>query len=129
MSDPPKGAAAWFARAEGDLLNVENNLHSPVVPWETIVFHARQTIEKYLKGLLVQNGAAVPKTHDLAALIRACEQFVPGLKVFEVDCAAVSTLYLSSRYPETSDPSEADAHKAIGLAQGIKSAILPHLQP
>jgi HEPN domain-containing protein len=129
MSVPPKGVEAWFSRAEGDLLNVENNLASPNVPWETVLFHSHQATEKYLKGVLVKNNAVVPKTHDLVARLRVANQFVAGLKVFEPDCSMVSALYLSSRYPETSDPSEAQARAALALARSIRAVILQSLQP
>ena len=44
---------AWPAKAENDLLNVENNLAAAHVPWDTISFHAQQAAEKLLKAFVV----------------------------------------------------------------------------
>lgn len=76
---PPNNAAEWFQRADNDLLNIENNLKSQKIPWDTIVFHAHQAIEKYLKGLLVANGAVPQRSHDLIELIRATSGFAQAL--------------------------------------------------
>lgn len=46
----------WLAKAEHDLLNIENNLKAQQIPWDTICFHAQQAAEKYLKALLVFHG-------------------------------------------------------------------------
>ena len=129
MSAPPKGALAWYAKAEGDLLNIQNNLACSKVPWETLVFHAHQAAEKYLKGLLAAHSSNIAKTHDLAALIRECSRFLPALSGFEFESAAVSALYLSSRYPETTEPTEADARRALALALKIKAAVVGNPTP
>jgi hypothetical protein len=54
---------------EHDLLNIENNLAAARVPWDTVC-----CAEKYLKALLISNGVASPKSHDLRLLIQRIPQ-------------------------------------------------------
>ena len=121
---PPNNAVDWFQRADCDLLNIENNLASRVVPWATVVFHAHEGIEKYLKGLLVANGAMPRKTHDLVELIRECKQFAPELLQFEQDCRLLNRLYIACRYPEATAPGESDARRSFEVATKVKAIIL-----
>jgi HEPN domain-containing protein len=54
MNGPEKNYEAWLAKAEHDLLNIENNLAAQV-PWDTVCFHAQQAAEKLFRpavGLL-----------------------------------------------------------------------------
>lgn len=92
---PPNNAGDWFQRAENDLLNIENNLKSQRIPWDTVVFHAHQAIEKFLKGLLVANGAIPQRSHDLVELLQACTQFAPAVLSFEQDCRLLNRLYVA----------------------------------
>ncbi|HET8761618.1 MAG TPA: HigA family addiction module antitoxin [Nitrospiria bacterium] len=39
MSAPESNFAAWVRKAEHDLLNIQNNLASSDVPWDTVCFH------------------------------------------------------------------------------------------
>ena len=49
MSDPDDWHV-WLQKATNDLLNIDNNLRSAAVPWDTVCFHAQQAAEKLLKG-------------------------------------------------------------------------------
>ncbi len=69
MTPLESGVQAWFEKAESDRLCIENNLAASRAPWDTVVFHAQQAAEKLLKALLVAAGEAVPRTHDLGALL------------------------------------------------------------
>lgn len=64
--------SAWFAKAENDLLSIENNVSAARVPWDIVTFHAQQAAEKYLKGFLVHRGSVPPKIHDLSRLLDLC---------------------------------------------------------
>lgn len=50
MSGPKSNVSAWLRKAEHDLLNIENNLASKEIPWDTVCFHAQQAAEKILKA-------------------------------------------------------------------------------
>ena len=45
-------ARQWLAKANSDLLNVDNNLRSQSIPYDTVCFHCQQAAEKLLKAYL-----------------------------------------------------------------------------
>ena len=61
MSAPEREPREWLLRAQNDLLNIDNNLRSTNIPWDTMVFHAQQVCEKLLKALIVQKGSVPPR--------------------------------------------------------------------
>jgi HEPN domain-containing protein len=73
MNVPQSNYSVWLAKAENDLLNIENNLSARRLPWDTICFHAQQAAEKLLKGFLVFHGREVihPRPDRLAVRLRA----------------------------------------------------------
>jgi HEPN domain-containing protein len=85
MSEQPKLedlVRSWVEKAENDILNIENNLASKEIPWDTVGFHAQQCGEKYLKALLVFHQIDFPKIHDLTELcVLLPKDLVPRLRV------------------------------------------------
>jgi HEPN domain-containing protein len=79
MSNPESNHAAWMAKGDHDLLNIENNIAASDVPWDTVCFHAQQAAEKFLKAFLVSRGHLPPRTHDLVALLADCAEADAGL--------------------------------------------------
>ena len=61
----------WVKKAKGDVGTAkrEAKVKEEVTNWDAVCFHAQQAVEKYLKGLLQQNGIVFSKTHDLSVLI------------------------------------------------------------
>ena len=53
MSAARSNYRTWLAKAEHDLLNIENNLQGLEIPWDTICFHAQQAAEKFLKARIL----------------------------------------------------------------------------
>lgn len=68
-ADDPK---AWMAKAHSDMLCIDNNLAAQQVPWDTVVYHAQQAVEKTLKAFLISRRAPMPHTHDLGRLLDDC---------------------------------------------------------
>jgi HEPN domain-containing protein len=61
----------WVEKAENDLTAARQILRlGRAAPMDTICFHAQQCVEKYLKAMLVQQGVAVPKTHNMQAVMK-----------------------------------------------------------
>jgi len=59
----------WLAKAENDLKTAAHTLKLGAdCPTDAVCFHAQQTVEKYLKALLVLRGIDFPKTHDIEEL-------------------------------------------------------------
>ena len=61
-------AQRWFAIAERDLQSAKHCLSSCPPLRESSAYHCQQACEKWLKGCLVRDGIAFPRTHDLAGL-------------------------------------------------------------
>jgi HEPN domain-containing protein len=58
-----------LAKAENDLKTAAHTLKLGAdCPTDAVCFHAQQTVEKYLKALLVLRGIDFPKTHDIEEL-------------------------------------------------------------
>ena len=74
MSVPETNYQDWTAKAEDDLLNIENNLAAQRVPWSTVCFHAQQAAEKNLKAFLVYHGQTPARIHDLIPLLTECRR-------------------------------------------------------
>ncbi|MCX5654652.1 MAG: HEPN domain-containing protein [Planctomycetota bacterium] len=128
MSGPESNWEAWVAKAEGDLLNIENNMASREVPWDTVCFHAQQAAEKYLKALLVSRGRIPPKTHDLVALLTECMDLEPGLEVIEEECHALTAHAIGTRYPaDLYEPDEAEARRMHEAARRVRVAVRQRL--
>ena len=56
----------WISRAEGDYFSaLREHRARKHVNHDSACFHAQQSVEKYLKAVLVDLGIAFAKTHDL----------------------------------------------------------------
>jgi HEPN domain-containing protein len=116
--------AAWFARAENDLLSIRNNIAAERIPWNVVTFHAQQAAEKYLKGFLVVQGAVPPKIHDLSRLLDLAVHHDASLEALRSNCIELTDAGFRSRYPgEPDEPGEQDARDAIAMADRICDAI------
>ena len=129
MNSPQSNYAAWLAKAEHDLLNIENNLSAPRVPWDTVCFHAQQAAEKLLKGFLVFHGRELMRTHDLTALLSACVQVAPKLANVQQDCQRLGYYAVASRYPDDLyEPDEEDARQMVDAVRRVRTEILSCLK-
>jgi HEPN domain-containing protein len=129
MKGLQSNCVAWLAKAENDLLNIENNLAARLIPWDTICFHAQQAAEKLLKGFLVFHGRELIRTHDLVALLSACVQVEPSLAKLQQDCQRLTYYAVASRYPDDlNDPDEKDGHEMIEGVRRVRTEILSRLK-
>ncbi len=61
----------WVDKGEADRKTARRELRVRNSPnFDAVCFHAQQCAEKYLKALLQERGAAIPRTHNLEALAR-----------------------------------------------------------
>ena len=116
----PDDPRTWIAKAEGDLLNIRNNLAADRVPWDTICFHAQQAAEKMLKAFLVSRGQTAGRTHDLVALLGQAVAAGGQLETLESDCRLLTPYAVMFRYPGPPDePSEHEARQALAAAERV----------
>ncbi len=112
-------AARWMRRARSHLLRAEAERAEGVF-WEDLCFDAQQAAELALKALLVDRGIRVPRTHDIAVLLRIAAysaQTAPS----ELDEAAGLTVYATlTRYPGPVEAvGEGQYQDAVRLARAI----------
>ena len=125
MSAARSNYQTWLAKAEHDLLNIENNLQAPEIPWDTICFHAQQAAEKFLKAFLVFHSQPPILTHDRVALLAACVLLNPQLATRQQDCQKLSYYAVAARYPsDLYEPTETDARQMIEAAHRIRADVL-----
>jgi HEPN domain-containing protein len=67
--------AKWVRKAEQDWAVAHKLAEEAPPPRDVVCFHCQQAAEKYLKGLLQENGLLVPKIHELADIL---DRLVPG---------------------------------------------------
>lgn len=133
MSDPETNHAAWMAKGDHDLLNIENNLAASNVPWDTVCFHAQQAAEKFLKAFLVSRGQLPPRTHDLVALVADCAEADASLAAMEADGRTLTYYSVSARYPDdVFEPTEVEARHMVEIARRVREEVrrrLPQATP
>lgn len=60
----------WIDKAEGDFATVQVSYRTRKQPnHDAVCFHAQQCAEKYLKARLEEASLAIPRTHNLYALL------------------------------------------------------------
>lgn len=74
---------AWLELAAGDLLVARRIVGDEELPPWAAAFHAQQAAEKALKGVLVAQGIAFERIHDLEAL--ATRLPAPARDAFDFD--------------------------------------------
>lgn len=119
--------------------NFARRAHSPRVGKPRLshiaAFHAYQSAEKYLKGLLVASEEEPPRIHALPGLLRQAVAFIPDLDGQELRDAAINLngYYIPSRYPAevggASGPiTTSEANEALNWAEAIADEIRPRLE-
>ncbi len=91
--------AMWVRKAEEDWSGA-NALAAQVPPLcDLVCFHCQQSAEKYLKALLQENGAHVPKTHDLRDLLNLLLPHDATLKPLRKCLRSLNRFAVEYRYP------------------------------
>lgn len=92
-------------------------------PYRLITYHAQQCAEKHLKAFLVHHMIDFPYTHSISRLLELCSTKAPwaaGLESTEV----LTTYATTARYPgEAETVSEAEARRAVELAEKVREAV------
>ncbi|MEW6505276.1 MAG: HEPN domain-containing protein [Chloroflexota bacterium] len=116
----PDDPLAWAKLAEEDWHLAVTLLRRKRLPLQAIGFHAQQSAEKYLKGVLVSKQVIFPKTHDLVFLNQLCEQagILTGFGIEEL--ALLTEFAVQVRYPGE-EPTEAEARQAVEIARTVRA--------
>lgn len=113
----------WVQKAEHDFISAKTLLAmTENCPYDTICFHAQQSIEKYIKVLLLHRRIDFPKSHDIGELIELLpdEHKIP----LTPEEQSKATYYaIAGRYPidGVEDLSKLDAELALKLAEIVRN--------
>jgi HEPN domain-containing protein len=91
--------AQWVRKAEEDFEVAESLAKQLKLRRDAVCFHCQQAAEKYLKALVQELGAAVPRTHDLEDLL---DLLLPGdasLKRLRRGLSSLTRYAVEYRYP------------------------------
>ena len=93
---------------------------------DVICYHAHQSIEKYLKGLLAMGGIKVPKTHNLIFLEEQLIKNHPELELIKDSLRNLNQYAVELRYPGERATKE-EAKQAVSQAKEIRKILLVKL--
>ncbi len=113
----------WAKKAENDLKSAAHLLKMEDCPTDAVCFHAQQCVEKYLKALLVVQGIAFRKIHDLGELIALTP---PRLRptLDDTSQARLTEYATVTRYPGDYEPiSVPEAREAVKIARRIRGEV------
>jgi len=128
LSAPDPAWRAWLAKAGSDILNIQNNLRSSLVPWDTVCYHAQQAVEKTFKAYLVFHRKPLLRTHDVVALLAACCAVEPELADLDTTCQRLNAFATEVRYPsDIYEPTEQDAREAVAALERIHERVVARL--
>jgi HEPN domain-containing protein len=113
----------WIDKAEGDFAIAQMSYRARKNPnYDAACFHAQQCAEKYLKARLEEAGLAVPKTHNLYALLTLVLPIEPTWNVLAADLNVLSAFAVAYRYPGIS-ATRIDANDAIRRCRRARSVV------
>jgi HEPN domain-containing protein len=115
-----KTTASWVRKAESDYATARGFAVDEAGSRDAISVHCRQSIEKYLKALLVNSGAPCPKTHDVEQLFALALPHHGSLKPFRTGVLFLSTFAEETRSP-TFEVSKRQAMAALRWAKQVRT--------
>jgi len=116
---------AWREYARKDWTRIF--VHLEKEDFEASAFFLQQSLEKYLKGYLLQRGWKLKKIHPLHPLLKEASQSNPDLASYLPLCERVSGYYIIERYPPLTslDLTRGDLQRDLELARGLILTLFP----
>lgn len=118
---------AWLAYATENLesakILLEQNLLNPCLQ------NVQQSIEKYLKALLLEKANTLRKTHSVSELVQLLAEQQVYIELTEEDCDLLDSIYLPSKYPLSGvlpdfEPDIALCRQCVALAEKVAEKAL-----
>jgi HEPN domain-containing protein len=115
----------WLNKAEQDMESAETLLSREPPLLSPSCFHSQQAAEKYLKAYLTWRQVEFPKTHSIREIVDLVRTVDEGLARSISSAAALTPYGVEVRYPgDVSEPKRQEAEEALGLARGVRKAVL-----
>jgi len=92
--------APWVRKAEADREGALDLAARTPPLWDLVCFHCQQAAEKYLKALLQELGAAVPRTHDLFDVVDLLLPHDATLLSIRRGASSLTKYAVEHRYPQ-----------------------------
>ena len=111
----------WRFLADRDLtiaIHLAENMRP--IPAEHIAFLCQQSVEKFLKGILVILGDEPPYTHDLPELCKLIEKHRPSFVNISSLCTVITQFSVQPRYDRGLSLSEEDMQIVLAHTKTIK---------
>ena len=89
----------WVRKAEADRDSAKQLARGKKLLHDSVCFHCQQCVEKYLKALLEELGAHVPKTHDLNILRTHLVGSHPSFRPWKRGLIFLTRFAVETRYP------------------------------
>lgn len=113
----------WIDKAEGDFATAQVSYRARKLPnHDAVCFHTQQCAEKYLKARLEEAGLAIPRTHNLFALLALILPIEPAWSVLAADLNVLSTFAVVYRYPGVS-ATRIDAKDALIRCRTVRRIV------
>ena len=111
--------AEWIRKAEADFRAAEELAdHQPPLH-DVVCFHCQQAAEKYMKALLTEGEVAVPRTHNLIALLPLLVPRHPSFRSFRRGLDFLTRFAVETRYPGDS-ATKRQAQAAVRWASKVR---------
>lgn len=114
-----RSTLAWVRKAESDYGLAVLIAHADEPFRAELCFHCQQSAEKYLKALLEERGGAVPKTHDLVALLNLLLPYHRRLSGLRRGLGFLTDFAVDIRYPG-GNASKRESERALRWAAKVR---------
>ncbi|MDP2691648.1 MAG: HEPN domain-containing protein [bacterium] len=117
----------WLTYAKNDLETAQFLLDNKKHPGHTL-FHCHESIEKYLKAIILKRNKEIPYVHQLYSLLKEAEiSERDTMKVLNASIV-LDELYRAARYPSgDKEVSRSEAQEAIRRSREIETILLTYL--
>ena len=88
---------AWLVYAAENLTSAKILLEQKLL--NACLQNIQQSVEKYLKAILVEKGHMLRKTHSINELVLLLADLQLDLGIAEEDCDLLDAVYLPTKYP------------------------------
>jgi HEPN domain-containing protein len=113
----------WVEKAEGDFLVASQIMRRKKQRvFDAACFHCQQTVEKYFKARLIEEGLSFPKTHDLVELLELLQPVEPLWASYEAAAKKLTEYAVNLRYPGE-DATLAEATLALKNCKSLRAEV------
>ena len=118
--------AQWVRKAEDDIRGARSLGQAKPPLNDLVCFHCQQSAEKYLKGLLQEQGLVPPRIHDLVQLLNLLLPLDVTLGKLGRKLASLSSFAVDYRYPGDK-ATRKQALAALRHAESVRAEIRTRL--